>query len=93
MAATEAQHKQFIEALQAASKSLLVASASKSDATMFSHENWTTRDLAAYVRAPESTVRYWRSSGQGPRYFKLGKRVLYRREHVLAWLAECQNNS
>lgn len=55
---------------------------------MISNENWTTRDLAEFMRTPESTVRYWRSSGQGPRYFRVGKRVLYRREDVLDWMAE-----
>ncbi|WP_161792003.1 helix-turn-helix domain-containing protein, partial [Psychroserpens jangbogonensis] len=38
------------------------------------------------LRAPESTVRYWRHIGTGPPSAKVGRRVLYRREAVLAWL-------
>lgn len=48
----------------------------------------TTADVAAITRAPASTVRYWRHLGQGPRGFRLGRRVLYRRTEVLRWLAE-----
>jgi predicted DNA-binding transcriptional regulator AlpA len=48
----------------------------------------TTDDVAAITRAPASTVRYWRHIGCGPRGFALGRRVVYRRREVLAWLAE-----
>lgn len=48
----------------------------------------TTDDVAALTRAPASTVRYWRHTGVGPRGFKIGRRVLYRRGEVLRWLAE-----
>lgn len=46
----------------------------------------TTEDLAAEVRRPPSTVRYWRHIGYGPTGFRVGKRVLYRRSEVDAWL-------
>ena len=48
----------------------------------------TTGDVAAITRSPASTVRYWRHLGCGPRGFTLGRRVVYRRRDVLAWLAE-----
>jgi len=35
-----------------------------------------------------STWRYWASIGEGPASFRLGKRRVWRREVVLAWLAE-----
>jgi excisionase family DNA binding protein len=51
----------------------------------------TTAEVAAVTRAPVSTVRYWRHLGRGPRGFRIGRRVLYRREEVLRWLAEQEN--
>ena len=48
----------------------------------------TTAEVALIVRAAVSTVRYWRYLGAGPKCFKLGRRVVYRRADVHAWLAE-----
>ncbi len=48
----------------------------------------TTAEVALIVRAPVSTVRYWRYLDTGPKCFKLGRRVVYRRPDVSAWLAE-----
>jgi len=48
----------------------------------------TTTEVALITRAPTSTVRYWRHCGIGPRSFRLGKRVVYRQEEVVRWLAE-----
>jgi predicted DNA-binding transcriptional regulator AlpA len=48
----------------------------------------TTAEVALMLRAPASTVRYWRYLGTGPRGFKLGRRVVYRCADVHAWLAE-----
>jgi predicted DNA-binding transcriptional regulator AlpA len=36
----------------------------------------------------EETLRYWRSSNQGPKSFKVGRRVVYRREELERWIAE-----
>jgi predicted DNA-binding transcriptional regulator AlpA len=52
----------------------------------------TTAEVATITRAPASTVRYWRHVGEGPRSFRLGKRVVYRRGDVLAWIAECEGD-
>jgi predicted DNA-binding transcriptional regulator AlpA len=46
----------------------------------------TTADVAALTRAPTSTVRYWRHLGMGPRSFRLGRRVVYLRGDVEAWI-------
>lgn len=46
----------------------------------------TTAELAEILRAPVSTVRYWRHIGEGPASFRLGRRVVYRRVDVDAWL-------
>ena len=48
------------------------------------------KDLQAVFGIPASTWRYWAYAGQGPAFFKLGKHRLYRREAVLAWLAEAE---
>jgi len=45
-----------------------------------------TREVAELLRAPEATARYWRHIGTGPLGAKVGRRVLYRREAVIAWL-------
>lgn len=37
----------------------------------------TTSEVAKRYRAAESTVRYWRHTGYGPRGVKVGRRVLY----------------
>ncbi|MEV5977245.1 helix-turn-helix domain-containing protein [Streptomyces sp. NPDC052114] len=37
----------------------------------------TTTEVAERYRTAESTVRYWRQMGKGPRGMKIGKRVLY----------------
>ncbi|MDP9094721.1 MAG: helix-turn-helix domain-containing protein [Actinomycetota bacterium] len=52
----------------------------------------TTAEVVAITRAPASTVRYWRHVGMGPRSFRLGKRVVYRRRDVLAWIAQCEGD-
>jgi excisionase family DNA binding protein len=49
----------------------------------------TTAEVASLLRVPSETVRFWRHVGKGPRSFKIpgGRRVLYAREDVEAWLA------
>jgi predicted DNA-binding transcriptional regulator AlpA len=47
-----------------------------------------TPEVALRVRAPEATLRYWRHRGEGPRSFKVGRRVVYVRAEVERWLAE-----
>ncbi|MCF6746660.1 MULTISPECIES: helix-turn-helix transcriptional regulator [Geodermatophilaceae] len=46
----------------------------------------TIGEAAALLRAPVATLRYWRHLGTGPRSFRLGRRVLYRREDLYAWV-------
>ena len=49
-------------------------------------EYMTTKEVADLVRSPVETIRYWRHVGTGPDSFRVGRRVLYKREVVLAWL-------
>ncbi|MDB6136899.1 MAG: transcriptional regulator, MerR family [Verrucomicrobiales bacterium] len=46
----------------------------------------TLPEAAELLRAPVATLRYWRHLGSGPRSFRLGRRVLYRRDDVQAWV-------
>jgi predicted DNA-binding transcriptional regulator AlpA len=48
----------------------------------------TTAEVAQITRSPVSTLRYWRHLGTGPHSFRLGRRVVYRRADVAAWLLE-----
>ena len=46
----------------------------------------TITEAAEVLRTPVATLRYWRHQGIGPRSFRLGRRVLYRRDDVHAWI-------
>jgi hypothetical protein len=48
----------------------------------------TTAEVALIMRSPVSTLRYWRHLGTGPHSFRVGRRVVYRRADVAAWLHE-----
>lgn len=50
----------------------------------------TTDELAALVRTSPATCRWWRHVGVGPRSFKVGRRVLYDRNDVEAWIQEAR---
>lgn len=42
----------------------------------------TTPEVAARLRQPESTLRYWRQKGIGPLSTRIGRRVLYRTSEI-----------
>ncbi len=46
----------------------------------------TLTEAAELLRAPVATLRYWRHLGTGPCSFRLGRRVLYRRDDLLRWI-------
>ena len=48
----------------------------------------TIAEVAAIVRAPVATLRYWRHLGTGPRSFRVGRGVRYWRTDVTAWLGQ-----
>lgn len=50
------------------------------------HELLSTAAAARMCSKPESTLRYWRYLGTGPRSFKVGRSVRYRRDDVQSWL-------
>lgn len=45
-------------------------------------------ELEELTGTKASTWRYWASIGQGPVSFKLGRRRVWRRAVVMAWIAE-----
>lgn len=51
----------------------------------------TTTEVAELLRTPAETVRFWRHVGKGPKSFKLGRRVMYAREDVDAFIAEARS--
>jgi excisionase family DNA binding protein len=46
----------------------------------------TMDEVAEYLRVPKDTVYHWRKHGQGPRGFRTGRYVRFRRSDVDAWL-------
>lgn len=48
----------------------------------------TTPELSAETGIPEATLRYYRSVGTGPMSFRLGRRVVYRRQDIDSWIAD-----
>ncbi len=45
-------------------------------------------DLEELTGTKASTWRYWATVGEGPASFKLGRRRVWKRSAVLAWIAE-----
>lgn len=46
----------------------------------------TVKEVAEMTRLPAGTLRYFRHCGTGPESFKIGRRLVYRRQAVLDWL-------
>ena len=46
----------------------------------------TIAEAALLLRTPVATLRYWRHLGTGPRSFRLGRRVVYRRDDLQSWI-------
>ena len=46
----------------------------------------TITEAADLLRSPVATLRYWRHLGTGPRSFKIGRHVLYRKEDLFDWI-------
>lgn len=47
-----------------------------------------TDEVSAMTKIPKGTLRYFRSTNQGPASFALGRRVVYRRSEVERWISE-----
>ncbi|EAQ29965.1 hypothetical protein NAP1_04295 [Erythrobacter sp. NAP1] len=53
-----------------------------------SKEYLTVKEAAEVVRLSRAYLDKMRLSGGGPRYFKVGGRVLYRRDVLEAWIEQ-----
>jgi excisionase family DNA binding protein len=48
----------------------------------------THDEAAAWLRSSERTLERWRGNGTGPRFVRLGRRVVYRPEDLEAWVED-----
>lgn len=48
----------------------------------------TLPEVAAELRVPLHTVRYWRAQGRGPTFIKLGRRIVCRRSDLVAYVEQ-----
>jgi prophage regulatory protein len=51
---------------------------------------FSSTDLEKITGTKASTWRYWASIGSGPASFKLGRRRVWRKSDVMAWIAQQQ---
>jgi excisionase family DNA binding protein len=50
-------------------------------------ENFLTiEELARWLRVELKTIYQWRDRGEGPKGYRVGRRVLFRPSDVLKWL-------
>jgi excisionase family DNA binding protein len=54
------------------------------------HEYLTTAEVAHLLRTSPESVRYWRHVGKGPRSFRVGRKVLYDRHDVEAFIEDAR---
>jgi excisionase family DNA binding protein len=47
----------------------------------------SVEEIAAWLQVPIATIYRWRSRGEGPPGYKIGKHVRFDRGEVLTWLA------
>jgi prophage regulatory protein len=52
-----------------------------------------SKELEQLTGTRASTWRYWASIGQGPASFKLGRRRVWKRSIIEAWLAEQEQSA
>jgi predicted DNA-binding transcriptional regulator AlpA len=72
-------------------EALLPADPRYRDFLMKGHERFmTTVEVAELLRMPVESVRWWRHVGKGPKSFKLGRRVLYAREDLEAFIEQAR---
>lgn len=53
---------------------------------MADHVHLLHKEAADYIRMPEKTLYQHNSRGTGPRRIRVGRRVLYRKADLDAWL-------
>lgn len=59
------------------------------DVALQAEEFLSTKQVHERYGPAESTLRYWRHTGEGgPASFRIGRRVVYRRSECDRWIAE-----
>lgn len=53
----------------------------------------TIEEVSEVTRLPINTLYHYRATGQGPKSAKLGRRVVYRRSDLEAWIAKAFQDS
>jgi excisionase family DNA binding protein len=48
---------------------------------------WTVADLAQFLGVPVNTIYKWRTSGEGPPAYRVGKHLRYDEHQVREWLS------
>jgi excisionase family DNA binding protein len=48
----------------------------------------TPDDLAHMLQVPKATIYAWRSHGEGPKGFRIGRHLRWRRSDANAWIEE-----
>lgn len=66
--------------------------ATRSEISHADDELLTITEVAAIVRVPEATLRYWRHLRTGPHSFRIGRSVRYWHTEVVHWLDEQSND-
>jgi predicted DNA-binding transcriptional regulator AlpA len=73
-------------ALQNTKEPKMTQQSQHADSALAHDELLTISEVAAILRAPVATMRYWRHLGTGPRSFRLGRRVVYRAGDLQEWI-------
>ena len=53
----------------------------------------TLSEVGAILGVPVNTLRWWRQQGSGPRFFKLGRRLVTTVGDLAAWVEDQKNQS
>lgn len=53
----------------------------------------TVPEVSDATGIPEATLRWYRSVGKGPKCFRVGRRIRYRKSDVIAWFAAQESAS
>lgn len=51
------------------------------------------KEVAECLGVAPATLRKWRTTGEGPRFLKIGRRVVYDVEVIQAFVARCERGS
>jgi DNA-binding transcriptional MerR regulator len=46
----------------------------------------STREVSAETGFAEGTLKFWRATGIGPPSARIGRRVVYREDDLIAWI-------